>query len=250
MPSDDRHDLRVVKAVHGLEAPKDDPDFEIGLAASLRAQYSPEGLVELYGRFAIGEGPLDVLMRRAIWRAVARRVGHGLRVESGAGFKHLETFEIGRGVFIGAQAYIQGRYDGTCIIGDHVWIGPQSYFDARSLVIEEYVGWGPGAKVLGSAHTGLPLDVPIVQTDLEIRPVRIEAWADIGTGAVVLPGVTVGRGSIVGAGAVVNRDVPAYAIVAGVPARFVRWRPGYDPAAAGHPAEPGNSEKERRDAKQ
>jgi acetyltransferase-like isoleucine patch superfamily enzyme len=54
--------------------------------------------------------------------------------------------------------------------------------------------------------------------------VRVDAWADIGTRAVLLPGVTVGRGAIVGAGAVVTKDVAPYAIVAGVPAQFVRWR--------------------------
>ena len=166
------------------------------------------------------------MMRRCIWRAAVRRCGHGLQVGSGVGFKHLETFELGDGVFIGAQAYIQGRFDGTTIIGNHVWIGPQAYLDARDLVLEDYVGWGPGAKVLGSAHTGLPVDVPIVNTDLEIKPVRIDAWADIGTNATILPGVTVGRGAIVGAGAVVTHDVPPFAIVAGVPAKFLRWRPG------------------------
>jgi acetyltransferase-like isoleucine patch superfamily enzyme len=129
-------------------------------------------------------------------------------------------------VFIGAHAYIQGRFDGTCVIGNHVWIGPQSYFDARNLIIEDYVGWGPGAKVLGSSHTGLPVDVPIVRTDLEIKPVRVETEADIGMNAVILPGVTIGKGSIVGAGAVVTKDVPPYAIVAGVPAKFLRWREG------------------------
>ena len=79
--------------------------------------------------------------------------------------------------------------------------------------------------MLGSAHTGRPADVPIIQTDLEIRPVRIGRWADIGTGAVILPGVTVGEGAIVGAGAVVTADVEPFAIVAGVPAKFLRWRP-------------------------
>jgi len=95
------------------------------------------------------------------------------------------------------------------------------------------VGWGPGAKVLGSEHTGNPINVPIVQTDLVIKPVRIGAWADIGTNAVILPGVTVGKGSMVGAGAVVTADVPAYAVVAGVPARFLHWRDP-DQAKAGH----------------
>ncbi len=221
---------RIVTAVHGRKQIKPDPDFEVGLADYLRATYHREALIELYARFAHGESDFDRLMRRAIWRAVARRFGHSVCVGTGVGFKHLETFEIGDGVFIGAQTYIQGRFDGRCIIGNHVWIGPQSYFDARDLIIEDYVGWGPGAKVLGSTHTGIPVEIPIIQTDLEIKRVKIEAWADIGMNAIVLPGVTVGKGSVVGAGAVVTTDVPPFAVVAGVPARFLHWREGYKPS--------------------
>jgi galactoside O-acetyltransferase len=224
---------RIVPAVHGRQEAASDPPFEVGLAESLRTQYGYQGLIELYGRFTSGDGPLDSMMRRAIWRAAARSVGHGLTVGSNVGFKHLDRFEIGHSVFIGAQAYLQGRFDGRCTIGDHVWIGPQAYFDARDLVIEDHVGWGPGAKVLGSSHTGFPIDVPIVQTDLEIKPVRIEAWSDIGTNAVVLPGVTVGRGSIVGAGAVVTKDVPPFSVVAGVPARVIGSRTDRDQRSIG-----------------
>lgn len=234
-------EVRIVPAVHGRREVRPDPVFEIGLSASLHASYSANGLIDLYGRFATGDGAVDQLMRRAIWRAAARHCGHGLQVGAGVGFKHLETFEIGDAVFIGAQAYIQGRFDGTTVIGSHVWIGPQAYMDARDLVIEDYVGWGPGAKILGSSHTGLPADVPIVHTDLEIRPVRICAWADIGTNATILPGVTVGRGAIVGAGAVVTEDVPAFSIVAGVPARFLRWRDGSPEAVAAAVPEPSVS---------
>jgi galactoside O-acetyltransferase len=220
---------RVVPAVHGRNAVAPNPAVA-ALAAWLRSEYTYDGRVDLYSRHMIGDDRFNALLRAAIWTASARRAGAGLRVGSGASFLHLDTVAIGEGVFIGAQSYLQGRFDGTCIIGDHVWIGPQSYFDARDLVIEEYVGWGPGARVLGSTHTGMPVDVPIVQTDLEIKPVRIEAWADVGTGAIVLPGVTVGRGSVVGAGAVVTRDVPPFAVVAGVPARVIRTRT--DPAGA------------------
>jgi acetyltransferase-like isoleucine patch superfamily enzyme len=204
--------------------------METALSRWLKENYQREGLLELYDRYATGETPINSLMRRAIWRAVARSFGQGVHIGSGVGFRHLETFEIGDAVFIGAQAYIQGRFDGRCAIGNHVWIGPQSYFDARDLVLADYVGWGPGAKVLGSTHVGMPMDVPIIQTDLEIAPVRIGMGADIGVNAVILPGVTVGAGSIVGAGAVVTGDVPAHAVVAGVPARFLHWREGYRPA--------------------
>jgi acetyltransferase-like isoleucine patch superfamily enzyme len=221
--------FRIVPAVHGKQRIEADPAFEVDLSTHLRGSYSPSALLDQYARFANGDSELDSLMRRAIWRAVARKFGNGVRIAGAVQFRHLETFEIGDGVFIGAQAYIQGRFDGVTKIGNHVWIGPQAFFDARDLILEDYVGWGPGAKILGSAHTGLPIDQPIIETDLEIRPVRVESWADIGTGATLLPGVTVGKGSIVGAGAVVTRDVPPFAIVAGVPARFLRWRDGYQP---------------------
>jgi len=230
MPSTPAKDCRIATSVHGKQQVTADPAYERELSQRLQAAYAPAALLEQYTRFAQGDGELDTLMRRTIWRAVARKFGNGVRIGSAVGFKHLETFEIGDAVFIGAQAYIQGRFDGTTRIGNHVWIGPQAYFDARSLILEDYVGWGPGAKVLGSAHTGLPLDRPIIETDLEIRPVHVEAWADIGTGAVLLPGVTIGKGAIVGAGAVVTHDVEPFSIVAGVPARFIRWRDGRDPS--------------------
>jgi galactoside O-acetyltransferase len=219
---------RVVQAVHGRRSILPDPAFEKDLSAFLKERYGQEGLIELLSRHQLGEGAYDDLLRRAIWRALARSFGDGVRIAGNVGCKHPETFEIGSGVFLGTGVFLQGRFDGTCRIGDQSWIGPHAYFDARDLIIENNVGWGPGAKVLGSMHTGVPANVPIIETDLVIRPVRIEAWADIGTNAVVMPGVTVGRGAIVGAGAVVTTDVAPFSIVAGVPARFVRWREGLE----------------------
>ncbi|HTO02170.1 MAG TPA: acyltransferase [Opitutus sp.] len=225
---------RTVPAVHGRRDIAPDPTFEIDFANHLRKQYSLDGLREQLARFSLGEGEIDRLTRRAIWRAMARRFGDGVQIGTGVGLCHLETFEIGDGVFIGSQSFIQGRFDGVTRIGNHVWIGPQAYFDARHLILEDHVGWGPGAKVLGSSHTGLPVDVPIIETDLEIKPVHVQAWADIGTSAVLLPGVTIGRGAIVGAGAVVTKDVEPFSIVAGVPARFVRWRTDFQPKPNNH----------------
>jgi len=216
--------IRLVPATFGRLDLCPDPNWEKDFAAFLKEAQPPEALLDLFARFRAGESAFDIRMRRVLLRALCKCVGNDLQVGPGVILKHPETMEFGDCVFIGAQAMIQGRFDGTCRIGSHVWIGPQAYFDARDLVLEDYVGWGPGAKVLGSVHTGTPVDQPIITTSLEIKPVVVCFGADIGMNASVLPGVRVGAHAIVGAGAVVNHDVPDYAIVAGVPARVIRDR--------------------------
>jgi acetyltransferase-like isoleucine patch superfamily enzyme len=194
------------------------------MADQLKQTHSPAELLALYSKYRSEEGRFESQLRRVLFRAMCRTAGHGLQIGPEIVLKHPETMELGDAVFIGAQTMIQGRFDGVCRIGNHVWIGPHAYFDARNLVIEDYVGWGPGAKVLGSSHTGDPIGIPIIATALIIKPVVIGFGADIGTNATILPGVHVGAHSIVGAGAVVTTDVPEYSVVAGVPARVIRYR--------------------------
>jgi acetyltransferase-like isoleucine patch superfamily enzyme len=215
---------RVVRAVHGIQTVQPDPADELKESADLRATESKEQLLTRYSAACYDDSASGARGRRVILRAICKAFGNGVKVGVGVLVLHPHTFEIGDAVFIGNQTFLQGRHDGTCVIGSHTWIGPQSYFDCRDLRLGEYVGWGPGAKVLGSEHTGDPLDVPIIQTDLVIKPVRVEDGADIGVNAVLLPGVTVGKGAIVGAGAVVTKDVAPNSIVAGVPAKFLRSR--------------------------
>lgn len=213
-----------VPATFARREMRQDPAWEREFADSLRTANSVRELEDLFARFRAGESGFDSLMRRIVMRAVCKTIGNDLQVGPNVVLKHPETMDVGDCVFIGAQAMIQGRFGGRCKIGSHVWIGPQAYFDARDLVLEDYVGWGPGAKVLGSEHTGLPINEPIIRTDLVVKPVTVRYSADIGMNASLLPGITVGAHAIVGAGAVVTHDVPDYAIVAGVPARVIRDR--------------------------
>ena len=218
--------MRTVPAVFAHRPIVPDPAHERAHAAHLRAQFSDEERVALYDRFRHGQARFDGEMRRLLLRSLVAALGDGVVVGPGFGFLHPERFEIGDGTFLGAGAMLQGRFDGRCQIGRRCWIGPGAYLDARDLVIEDLVGWGPGAKVLGSQHTGLPVDVPVIETELVIAAVRVGRGADIGTGAVLMPGVTIGEGAIVGAGAVVTSDVAPFTIVAGVPARLLRDRRG------------------------
>lgn len=213
-----------VPATFGRREKRQDPSWEREYAEFLKAAHSRGELADLFARFRSGESAFDSMMRRILMRAACKTAGNDLQVSPNVVLKHAETMEFGDCVFIGAQAMIQGRFSGRCRIGNHVWIGPQAYFDARDLVLEDYVGWGPGAKVLGSEHTGLPIGEPMISTDLVVKPVTVGFGADIGMNASLLPGVSIGAHAIVGAGAVVTHDVPEYAIVAGVPARIIRDR--------------------------
>ena len=159
-------EFRTVPAVFGSKKVQNDPAWEWDYAAHLKQAHSPAELLALYSRYRSEEGAFETQLRRIIFRAMCRNAGHALQIAPEVVLKHAETMEIGDAVFIGAQTMIQGRFDGKCRIGNHVWIGPHAYFDARDLVLEDYVGWGPGAKVLGSSHTGNPTDVPIIATEL------------------------------------------------------------------------------------
>lgn len=70
-----------------------------------------------------------------------------------------------------------------------------------------------------------------------VAPVRLKSYSGIGTGSILLPGVTVHEGAVVGAGAVVTKDVPPYTIVVGVPARVLKYlKPQPEPAEATAPS--------------
>ena len=92
------------------------------------------------------------------------------------------------------------------------------------MIIGKNVGIGPGVKIITSYHAEEGISKPILHSRIEFSPVVIEDDADIGIGAIILPGVLIGRGAQVGAGAVVTRNVSAYAVVAGAPAQLLRMR--------------------------
>jgi acetyltransferase-like isoleucine patch superfamily enzyme len=130
----------------------------------------------------------------------------------------------GSGVHLGCRVWFSGpgrmRRERLFTIGDHTRINRDCSLDARGpLRIGSNVSISPEVVIVTGLH--IP-DDPGFKYDT--RPVQIEDHVWIATRAVVLPGVTVGRGAVVAAGAVVTRDVPPLAVVAGVPARQVGTR--------------------------
>lgn len=104
-------------------------------------------------------------------------------------------------------------------IGKNVFINfGCTFLDQGSITIEDDVFIAPGVKITTEAHPENPEE----RHSLLIKPVAIKQNAWIGANAVILPGVSIGKNAIVGAGAVVTKDVEDNAVVAGVPARFIR----------------------------
>lgn len=154
------------------------------------------------------------------------RCGPDCVFEAGVLVFHPENIELGRNVYIGHQAILKGYFKNTMRIGDETWIGQQTFLhSAGGIDIGARVGIGPGVRIITSSHGEAGRGVPILSSPVELGPVVIEDDCDLGVGAIVLPGVRIGRGAQIGAGAVVAEDVPAYCVAVGVPARVTRERP-------------------------
>ncbi len=152
------------------------------------------------------------------------RLGENVAVHA---FVNLYGCSIGDDTRIGTFVEIQknatvGR---RCKISSHTFI-------CEGVTIEDECFIGHGVIFINDRYPRAVTDegLPQGERDWRVVPTRVCRRASIGSGAVILCGVTIGEGAVIGAGAVVTRDVPAGAVVAGVPARVMSR-----PRAAAHP---------------
>jgi UDP-2-acetamido-3-amino-2,3-dideoxy-glucuronate N-acetyltransferase len=154
---------------------------------------------------------------QAFWAHPSAIVDEGAQIGAGtrvwhfahvcAGARIGEGCSLGQGVFVGNDV----------VIGRNVKIQNQvSVYDAVTL--EDDVFCGP-SMVFTNVHNPRAA----VVRKAEYRPTRVRRGATLGANCTIVCGTTVGEYAFVGAGAVVARDVPAYALVVGVPARRVGW---------------------------
>ncbi len=158
-------------------------------------------------------------------RSQFARLGEGVVIEAGVLVFHPENIEIDDDVYVGHHTMLKGYHTNRMVIGAGTWIGQQCFFhSAGGITIGRNVGIGPAVKILTSFHAEEGISKPILHSRIEFAPVVVEDDCDLGIGSILLPGVTVGRGCQVGAGAVVTRSVAPYSVVVGVPARVLRVR--------------------------
>lgn len=138
------------------------------------------------------------LFRLLVYKLAGVRIGSGSRIHIGARFFYPANVVIGKDTIVGDNAFLDGR--DKLIIGDHVDIASE-------------------VMIYNSEH-----DISSEDFHAVIAPVKIGDYAFIGPRAIVLPGVKIGKGAVVAAGAVVTKDVEDFAIVGGVPAQVIGER--------------------------
>ncbi len=156
------------------------------------------------------------------------RLGRDVRIFA---FTNLYGCEVGDESKIGAFVEVQkgAKIGRRCKISSHTFI-------CEGVTIDDEVFVGHNVTFINDRYPRATAGNGRLQTesDWECRPTRVKQGAAIGSGATLLCGVTVGEFALVGAGSVVTKDVPAYAVVAGNPARVLRHleRPSIDAANA------------------
>jgi UDP-2-acetamido-3-amino-2,3-dideoxy-glucuronate N-acetyltransferase len=153
-----------------------------------------------------------------------------------AKFRLIDDVRFGENVVVYSFSNLYG-----CSIGDETRIGPfveiqrgasigarckiQSHtFICDGIVIEDEVFVGHGVMFINDKYPRATTDAGALQdaADWEMQVTRVRRGASLGSGALILGGVTIGEGALVGAGAVVRQDVERHTTVAGIPARPLR----------------------------
>ena len=177
-------------------------------------------------------------MRTFFWTSFYYGFGRGMFEKFGKGVKiegFIEMPQCGRGLYLANNTRICWGVqltvvkDARLIIGESCFIGPQVRVSCH-----ERIAIGNNCLIAGSVsihdnnHIFENIDIPITQQGFTSSPVTIGDDVWIGTRTIILPGVKIGNHSIIGAGSVVTKDVPEWAIVAGNPAKLIRYRKEVD----------------------
>ncbi len=193
-------------------------------------------------------GPPGILLRGIIYKLILRADGF-VAIESGVRLRQARNIRLGKNAYLDHRVYLHACPDGieigadTCVmhnaelhvfnfrglqhafikVGRRTFIGESVVIRGQGgVTIGDSVLIGPLAKILAIDHDFTDPTRPVIDQDISARGIVIEDGAWIGAGAAILDGVRIGRGAVVGANAVVTRDVPAHTIAVGVPARVIR----------------------------
>ena len=141
------------------------------------------------------------------YRLRCKSMGGNVMIDRSAELVHPAHIRIGNHVTINKRCFVGGLED--IYIGDNTHLGQE-------------------VVILSSQHKFDRLDIPIWEQGVSKKPVYIAEDVWIGVRAIILPGVHIGKGAVIAAGAVVTHDVPEYGVAMGVPCSLRRFRNRYN----------------------
>jgi len=113
---------------------------------------------------------------------------------------------------------------GNIIIGDFTSIGPYACLSGREISVGKNCMIASHCGIYANNHIFADTEVPMKHQGRSYKGITIEDDCWLGTGVKILDGVTVGKGSVIGAGSVILKDIPEYSVVVGVPGKIIKSR--------------------------
>jgi len=130
--------------------------------------------------------------------------------------------KVGGNFYIGKQIYLRPN---TVSVGNNVFIGSFSHLSVNNLFIDDYSMLASSVSIVGGDHNFKIIGVPTIFNGRgDEKDVIIEKDVWVGHDAIIMHGVNLGEGSIIGSGSVVTKNVEPYTVVAGNPAKFIKYR--------------------------
>jgi acetyltransferase-like isoleucine patch superfamily enzyme len=219
-------------------------------SGAARRRTGPLAVVAFWVRNRMVTPKYALLVARLLWRRFLTPTGYRMSLDGmlflGGGVKlqigRRGRASFGRWVWIGHDTKIR-CHEGEVRIGDKTVLGQECTISAYQHVsIGEQCILADRSMLIDFDHNVAEVERPIRVQGIYKRDVRVGNNVWIGYEAKILRGVTVGDNSIIGAGAVVTKDVPANAVVAGAPARVIRMREAPSTLRWDEPVEPPNPE--------
>ncbi len=198
-------------------------------------------LSSLYETFArtFSRGALGFFLRGAYYKNRLKKMGKNVFIDLGVNIWQPENVEIDDCAFIDTYVTILGgrKGHGYVKIGKYVEVASNCVLAGRGgIELGAHVGLGAGSKVYSGTHLYRDPDrdddqllsgsilAPLDQQHVVEKPVTFEDYAWMGVNSAVMPGVTIGKGAIIGAGSVVNSNIPPFTVAVGSPARVIKKR--------------------------
>jgi acetyltransferase-like isoleucine patch superfamily enzyme len=185
-------------------------------------------------KFILGKNGKSCLVGKSVRFAIPSRIFFGDRVVIGE-YCYIDPKSIRSKIIFGNDVYVSRLcrltggsskdYTGEVLIGDSVHIGQSCFFDGTGkLRVGKDSVLGPNVSLLTANHEFKDPSIPIRYQGAVAKTINVEEDVWLGAHVIVLGEVTIGKGSVIGAGSVVTKDIPPYSIAVGNPARVVGKR--------------------------